>query len=322
MAVVKVVVTGGAGFIGANLCRQLEVTDAITEVIAYDDLSTGSRTNLAHCGSVRLVEGDVVDGDSLAEVLAGASAVVHLAARPSVPKSIQDPMASHHVNATGTLSVLEAMRYAGVAHVVVASSSSVYGANPVLPKVETLKAAPVSPYAVSKLATESYALAYGACFGFVPLALRFFNVFGPLQAAGHAYAAVVPAFVDAALAGRPLPVYGDGTQTRDFTFVDSVTAMITRAVLERLGHPEPVNLAFGTRVSLLELITVIEDVLGHRLERELRPPRPGDVRDSQADTERLAKLVPGLEPFPLRTGIERTVDWFRSIEAPMPPPGW
>jgi UDP-glucose 4-epimerase len=309
---VKVVVTGGAGFIGANLCHTMAGTNGIDEVVAYDDLSTGFAANLDHAGPVRLVEGDVGDGDHLTEVLAGASAVVHLAARPSVPKSLSDPMASHVANATGTLSVLEAMRSAEVSHIVVASSSSVYGANPVLPKVETLKPAPVSPYAVSKLATESYALAYGACFDFVPLALRFFNVFGPLQAAGHAYAAVVPAFVAAAIEGRPLPVHGDGSQTRDFTFVDSVTAMITRAVLERLGHPEPVNLAFGTRVSLLELIAVIEDVLGHPVERQMLPARAGDVRDSQADTERLRALVPGLEPFGLRDGIEPTVAWFRS----------
>ncbi len=240
---------------------------------------------------------------------------MHLAARPSVPKSIQDPMASHTANATGTLSVLEAMRAASVGHVIVASSSSVYGANPVIPKVETLKPAPVSPYAVSKLATESYALAYGPSFGFDALALRFFNVFGPLQPAGHAYAAVVPAFVEAALAGRPLPVHGDGSQTRDFTFVDSVTAMIARAVVQRLGHAEPVNLAFGTRVSLMELIAVIEDVLGRTVEREMLPTRAGDVRDSQADTERLRSLVPDLEPVALREGIERTVDWFRSADA-------
>jgi UDP-glucose 4-epimerase len=249
-------------------------------------------------------------------VLLGADAVVHLAARPSVPKSIEDPMASHHANATGTIAVLEAMRRADVGHVIVASSSSVYGANPVLPKVETLKPSPVSPYAASKLAAESYALAYGSSFGFDVLAFRFFNVFGPLQPAGHAYAAVVPAFVSAALEGRPLPVHGDGTQTRDFTFVDSVTAVITRTVLTRTGYLEPVNLAFGSRVSLLEVIDVIEDVLGHSVEREMLPSRLGDVRDSQADTGRLRRLVPGLEPVALRTGIERTVEWFRSTMTP------
>lgn len=305
-------VTGGAGFIGANLCRRLAGTDEVDEVVAYDDLSTGFRSNLDGVKGVELVVGDIVATDTLAEVLAGADSVVHLAARPSVPKSIQDPMASHVANATGTLSVLEAMRRAEVGHVVVASSSSVYGANPVLPKVETLKPSPVSPYAASKLATEAYALAYGPSFGFDALAFRFFNVFGPLQPAGHAYAAVVPAFVSAALEGKPLPVHGDGSQTRDFTFVDSVTAVLARVAVGRIAHPEPVNLAFGSRTSLNELIGVIEEVLGHPVEREDLPTRAGDVRDSQADDTRLRSLVPDLEPVPLREGVEATVDWFRA----------
>lgn len=307
----KVVVTGGAGFVGANLCRRLTRKEGV-EVVAYDDLSTGVAANLDGAPGVELVVGDINDTDALATVLAGAASVVHLAARPSVPKSIEDPVASHHVNATGTVSVLEAMRRADVGHVVVASSSSVYGANPVLPKVETLKPSPVSPYAASKLATESYALAYGPSFGLGVVAFRFFNVFGPLQPAGHAYAAVVPAFVSAALEGRPLPVHGTGEQTRDFTFVDSVTAVIDRVVERSLVHPEPVNLAFGTRVSLHELIGVIEEVVGHPLEREELPTRPGDVRDSQADCSVLQGLVPDLEPVPLPTGIERTVEWFLS----------
>lgn len=310
----KIVVTGGAGFIGANLCRRLGETRGIDEVVAFDNLSTGFRSNLDGAPSTKLIEGDIVDTDALTAVLAGASSVVHLAARPSVPKSIQDPMASHLANATGTVSVLEAMRRAGVGHVVVASSSSVYGANPTLPKVETLKPSPVSPYAASKLATEAYALAYGASFGFDALAFRFFNVFGPLQPAGHAYAAVVPAFVSAALAGQPLPVHGGGVQTRDFTFIDSVTAVITQAVLNQLGHPEPVNLAFGSRVSLQELIAVMEYVLGHPVEQEALPTRPGDVRDSQADTSRLRSLFPDLEPVPLRDGVQRTIEWFRSTQ--------
>lgn len=305
--------TGGAGFIGANLCRWLGEAEDVDEVVAFDDLSTGLRSNLDGAPGATLVEGDILDTETLARVLDGASSVVHLAARPSVPKSIADPMASHLANATGTVSVLEAMRRADVGHVVVASSSSVYGANPVLPKVETLKPSPVSPYAASKLATESYALAYGTSFGFDVLAFRFFNVFGPLQPAGHAYAAVVPAFVSAALEGRPLPVHGDGSQTRDFTSIESVAAVITRTVLDRLDHPEPVNLAFGTRVSLLELIDVIEEVIGHPVEREMLPTRPGDVRDSQADTSCLRSLVPDLEPVSLREGVQATVDWFRSL---------
>jgi UDP-glucose 4-epimerase len=313
VALDKVVVTGGAGFIGANLCRHLVDAGVASSVVAYDNLSTGRADNLPGTEGVDLVEGDILDQDRLTEVLAGADAVVHLAARPSVPKSIEDPVATHDNNATGTLRVLEAMRAAGVGHAVVASSSSVYGANPALPKVETLRPVPVSPYAVSKLAGESYALSYQEVFGLEVVAFRFFNVFGPLQRAGHAYAAVVPAFVDAALAGRPLPVHGDGTQTRDFTYVGSVTQVIAEVLARRASSPSPVNLAFGTRVSLLELIALLEQILDRPLAREHLSPRRGDVHDSQADQGALRALVPDLEPVDLETGLRRTIDWFRAL---------
>lgn len=309
----KVVVTGGAGFIGANLCRHLVESGAATEVVAFDNLSTGSADNVAGLAGVTLVTGDILDQPHLTEVLAGADAVVHLAARPSVPKSIEDPLATHDNNATGTIRVLEAMRGAGVRRVAVASSSSVYGANPVLPKVETLTPMPVSPYAVSKLAAEQYALSYQQVFGLEVVAFRFFNVFGPLQRAGHAYAAVVPAFVDAALAGRPLPVHGDGGQTRDFTYVGSVAEVITDVLTRGATSPMPVNLAFGTRYSLLELIDLLERILGRPLERAHTDPRAGDVRDSQADQTALRALVPDLEPVDLETGLQATIDWFRSL---------
>ena len=308
----KVVVTGGAGFIGANLCRALVEQGVSEHVVALDDLSTGEKANLAGVAGVELVEGSILDDDALDTVLPGASAVVHLAVRPSVPRSLVDPMASHRTNATGTMTVLEAARRHGGPHVVVASSSSVYGANPALPKHEDMATMPVSPYAASKLATEAYALAYARSFGLDVLAFRFFNVFGPLQPAGHAYAAVVPAFVDAALAGRALPVHGDGTQTRDFTYVGTVSAVIADAVRRRVTSPGPVNLAFGSRVSLLELVDLLEDVLGHPVAREHTDPRPGDVRDSQADRSRLGALFPGVQPVPLAEGLAATVAWFRS----------
>jgi len=250
-----IVVTGGAGFIGANLCRELLGRGA--EVVVLDDLSTGDRANLDGVDA-RLVEGSILDDGALDAALAGATSVVHLAARPSVPKSIVDPVASHDANATGTVLVLEAMRRHDVPHVVVASSSAVYGANEVLPKREDLVPMPVSPYAASKLATEQYALAWGTSYGLRALAFRFFNVFGPLQAAGHDYAAVVPAFVEAALRGEPLPVHGDGTQSRDFTYVGSVCSVLADAVERRVADPEPVNLAFGSRVTLLEVIAELE----------------------------------------------------------------
>ena len=308
----NVAVTGGAGFIGANLCRRLVTDPRIDAVTVLDDLSTGRRDNLDGV-PVEVVEGSILDDDALDAVLAGVDSIVHLAARPSVPRSIDDPMASHHANATGTLLLLEAMRRHGVGHVVVASSSSVYGANPTLPKSEDLVPQPLSPYAVSKLATESYAVSHAHVFGFGALAFRFFNVFGPLQRAGHAYAAVIPAFVDAALSGRPLPVHGDGTQSRDFTYVGDVCEVLTEAVAHRVSDPRPLNLAFGGRYTLLHVIEELEAIIGHPLEREHLAPRPGDVPHSQADQTRLRALFLALEPVDLRTGLTRTVDWHRSL---------
>jgi UDP-glucose 4-epimerase len=308
---VKVVVTGGAGFIGANLCQMLERQDFVDHVVALDDLSTGSRQNLADSPSVELREGSILSPDDLDGVIEGAQAIVHLAARPSVPRSLADPMATHQVNATGTMTVLEAARRHGMPHVVVASSSSVYGANPGLPKREDMVPLPVSPYAASKLAAEAYALSYGRSFGLPVLAFRFFNVFGPLQSAGHAYAAVVPTFVSCALAGRPLPVHGDGSQTRDFTFVDTVVAVLTDAIRRGVTDPEPVNLAFGSRSSLLEVIAALEEAVGHPLHRDHVEPRAGDVHDSQADRTRLGRLFPEVRPTPLPEGLRATVAWFR-----------
>jgi UDP-glucose 4-epimerase len=233
-----------------------------------------------------------------------------------VSRSIADPRATHAVNATGTVEVLEAARRAGVPHVVVASSSSVYGASRQLPKSEDLPARPLSPYAASKLAAESYALAHAHSFDIGVLALRFFNVFGPLQTAGHAYAAVIPSFLDHALHQRPLPVHADGKQTRDFTYVGTVCSVLTQAVLSGIRHEGPVNLAFGTRVSLLDLIERIEQLLGTPLDREHLPVRPGDVRDSQADTTRLRSLFPDVRPVGLTDGLRATIDWFQTESVP------
>lgn len=312
----KVVVTGGAGFIGANLCRKLRATEGIDEIVALDDLSSGMKSNLDGVDGVELRVGSILDPEALDEVCRRASAVVHLAARPSVPRSIADPMASHDANATGTANVLEAARRAGNAQVVVASSSSVYGANPALPKHEDLMTSPVSPYAASKLATESYTLAWGRSYGLPVLPFRFFNVFGPLQAANHAYAAVVPAFVSAGIEGKPLTVHGDGMQSRDFTYVGSVCSILTQAVVGRVTFDGPVNLAFGGRATLLELIELIEAELGHPVERNHVDNRAGDVPHSQADPTRLQSLFPHEVPVDLELGLRATVDWFRD------PTGW
>lgn len=310
----RVAVTGGAGFIGANLVRTLAQSPSIDAITVIDDLSTGSEDNLGGL-DVDLAVGSVLNADLLDRVVGDADAIVHLAARVSVPRSVENPVATHHANATGTLNVLEAARRAGGPHVVLASSSSVYGSNPALPKSEELPTAPMSPYAVSKLATETYALAYAHCYALPVLAFRFFNVFGPLQAAGHAYAAVIPTFIDAALRGRPLPVHGDGGQTRDFTYVGSVAALLTAAVLSGTTSTHPVNLAFGSRNSLIEVITLLEKVLDMPLAREHQPARVGDVRHSQADRTRLGMLFPDARPVALDEGIEHTVDWFRTLPA-------
>ncbi len=311
----KVVVTGGAGFIGSNLGRELLSRPDVDEVIALDDLSTGFRANLEGTG-IRLLDGTILDPDALDAACDGADAVVHLAALPSVPRSVLDPVASHHANATGTLEVLQAARRAGDLHVVVASSSSVYGANRELPKREGMRTAPISPYAVSKQATEAYAMSFGHSYGLPTLAFRFFNVYGPLQSAGHAYAAVIPTFVDAALRGMPLTIHGDGEQTRDFTYVGTVTRVIADAVTRTVTDLEPVNLAFGTRTTLNALVGELSDVLGFAPQVEHVEPRTGDVRDSQADNARLRHHFPDVQPVPLREGLEQTVDWFRTLPGP------
>lgn len=305
----RVGVTGGAGFIGGNLCRRL--LDG-AEVRVLDDFSTGAAANVPE--GVDLREGTIVDPDAVAAFVDGLDAVVHLAARSSVPRSIHDPAGAHLANTVGTFNVLEAVRAAPrPPHLVLASSSSVYGRNPTLPKREDLATLPRSPYAASKLAAEAYALAWADSYGLDVLAFRFFNVFGPLQQAGHAYAAVVPAFVDAALSGAPLPVFGDGKQTRDFTYVGSVVEVLADAVARRVTHAGPVNLAFGTRVSLLEVIAALEAEVGRPLEVEFRDPRAGDVRDSQSDTSVLRELFPDVQPVPLERGLAETVAWFRSL---------
>jgi UDP-glucose 4-epimerase len=278
-------------------------------VVVLDDLSTGRAANLDGL-DVDFVEGTILDEHVVGTLAADAEAVVHLAALGSVPRSVAEPVATHAANATGTLMVLEAARARGVEHVVVASSSSVYGANPALPKREELAQLPMSPYGASKLATEGYALAYQHSYGLPVLALRFFNVFGPYQPVGHAYAAVVPTFVSAALEGRPLPVHGDGTQSRDFTFVDTVTAVVADALARRVTHPEPVNLAFGTRTDLLTLIATLESVLGRSLERAHGPRRAGDIDHSEADATRLRALFPAVEPAPLQDALAETVAWY------------
>jgi len=306
--VVKILVTGGAGFIGSNLARLALARNH--EVVVFDDLSTGFKENLSNL-DLQFVQRSILDHDALVEALEGVGSIVHLAALGSVPRSILDPRASHDVNSTGTLTVLETARARGVRHVVVASSSSVYGSNPALPKGEREWVRPMSPYAVTKLAAEQYALAYQQSFDLETLAFRFFNVYGPRQRPGHAYAAVIPIFVDALLRGEFLPVNGDGTTSRDFTYVGTVCELLLAACERRLSHPEPVNLAFGTNTTLMKLIATLQDVTGMTAQVQHRDSRPGDVKHSQADCTVLRSLFTDVNPVPLEQGLQETVDWFK-----------
>jgi UDP-glucose 4-epimerase len=312
---VNVLVTGGAGFIGSNLCRLMSGARDVEAITVLDDLSTGDLSNLDGIPGVTLVLGSIGDRDVLQAAARGADVIVHLAARPSVPLSLADPVASHDVNVTGTVRVLEAARESG-AQVIVASSSAVYGDTDHPLKHESLATRPLSPYGVTKVATEAYATAYMHSFAVPTLALRFFNVYGPHQPAGHAYAAVVPAFVAAALTGRPLQVFGDGRQVRDFVFVGTVAEVLLDAARRRVTSAAPVNLASGTSTDLLELITTLRSLVGDSLQVEFLPERVGDIRDSRADPTRFRQLFPDLHPAPLDEGLRSTIDWFRATDAP------
>jgi UDP-glucose 4-epimerase len=279
------------------------------DLLVVDDLSTGVLANLSGL-DVEVARFSVLDQERLDRAVAGADAIVHLAALPSVPRSMKEPIAVHQANATGTLAVLAAAHHHDVGHVVVASSSSVYGANPALPKRETDWTAPRSPYAASKQSAEAYALAYQAGFDLATMVFRFFNVYGPGQRADHPYAAVIPRFIEAALAGRPLELHGDGRQSRDFTFVDSVCDVLIDTVRRRVSHPGPVNLAFGASTELLAVVEALSAILGRDLPLRFSATRDGDVRHSRADPALLRQLFPQAEAIRLADGLARTVDWF------------
>ena len=278
-----------------------------------DDLSTGNRANLDGL-DVRVRRGHASSTPTRSSTLPSpgptrwCTSPRSAACRAASP----NPLATHHANATGTLKVLEAARRHGDLHTIVASSSSVYGGNPILPKHEELATRPLSPYAGSKLVTEGYTLAWGSSYGLPTLAFRFFNVFGPLQPAGHAYAAVIPAFVRAALTGKPLTVHGDGTQSRDFTYVGTVVAAIADAVLRKVTSPEPVNLAFGTRVdpARRDRFTRADPrppgrTDAHRQPRRRRAAQPGRQHPA-------ARLFPDVQAVAFADGLRTTVDWMRS----------
>ncbi|HLV44275.1 MAG TPA: SDR family oxidoreductase [Aggregatilineales bacterium] len=307
-------VTGGAGFIGSNLVEAL--LERGHTVTVLDNFSTGRRENLAAFRDrINLVEGDISVLDDARRAVEGVEVVLHQAAIPSVPRSIEDPISSNEANVLGTLNVLVAARDAGVRRVVYASSSSVYGDQAVNhPKVETMTPQPISPYAVGKLAGEYYCQVFHAVYGLETVALRYFNVFGPRQDPGSAYAAVIPLFVSALLRGEPPTVHGDGEQTRDFTFIGNVVAgnlLAAEAPAEQAAG-RVFNLAAGQRTSLNELVSYLQEILDCQVQPVHTDPRPGDIKHSWADVDR-ARAHLGYEPqVGFLEGLRRTVAWYRA----------
>ncbi len=307
----KVLVTGGAGFIGSHLVEGLLARGDAVRI--FDDLSSGRREHLeGPGGDLEVVLGDVRDLDALRGAARGCDAVLHEGALPSVKRSVEDPRLAHDVNATGTLNVLVAARDVGVRRVVFASSSAVYGESAALPKVETMPPEPVSPYAAQKLAGERYCAIFHGLYGLETVALRYFNIFGPRQDPRSEYAAVVPRFVTALLRGQRPTVFGDGEQSRDFTYVANVVAANLRALeapAAALGRA--FNVACGERYTLNALLDAIRRETGRDLAATYEAPRPGDIRHSQAGIE-LARAVLGYEPaVSFEEGIRRTVAWYR-----------
>jgi nucleoside-diphosphate-sugar epimerase len=312
----SVLVSGGAGFIGSSLVRSLAGDGHSVRVL--DDFSTGRPENLEGvAGDVEVLEGDVRDPAAVAKAVTGAEVVYHLAALPSVARSVADPRASHEVNVDGTLNLLLAAVDAEVRRLVYASSSSVYGDTPVLPKHEDMPVSPRSPYAAAKLAGEAYCRSFARVYPLETVCLRFFNVFGPRQDPASQYAAVVPRFVTRMLAGRPAEGNSDGGQTRDFTFVDNAVhacRLAAAAGPEAVG--EAMNVGCGDRISVLDLVGLVNDLLTERVEPVLVPARPGDVRDSQAAVDKAGRLL-GYRPLvPVGDGVAATVRWFANLTDP------
>ncbi|ANM29053.1 Vi polysaccharide biosynthesis protein VipB/TviC [Acidobacteria bacterium Mor1] len=309
----KYLVTGGGGFIGSHLTQTL-LGDG-QDVRVLDDFSTGRRENLTDVeswasdggGSFELMEGDIRDRDVCQQAMQGVDYVLHQAAIPSVPRSVRDPLSSHEVNVNGTLNLLLAAREVGVKRFVAASSSSVYGANPTLPKVETLATDPISPYALQKLAAERYCMLFHQLYGVPTVALRYFNVFGPRQDPNSEYAAVIPKFLTCVAREQKPTIYGDGEQSRDFTYIANVVQMNLKschAGPEALG--KPYNVGCGDRISLNDLMRNIGKLVGREVSAEYTEARAGDVKHSLADIGQARELV-GFDPqIDLLEGLDRT----------------
>lgn len=302
----KVSVTGGAGFVGTNLVRRL--VERGHEVRVIDDLSTGMRTNLDEV-DCKVIDVSITDLDGIARALKGSEYIYHLAARGSVPRSLKNPRATLDVNVTGTLNVLECARNED-ATVAFSSSSSVYGLNLELPKRENMWTSPLTPYAASKLAAEGLIQSFALSFGIRTINFRFFNIFGPWQRPDHDYAAVIPKWIWKLMNGdHRIEVFGDGSQTRDFTYIDSVTEILIDGMESQVNHPTPLNLAFGDQISLIRLVEILQDYFP-KLEVDFREPRVGDVINSQNDPSELNRVFPSVNRIEFEPAINRTIQWF------------
>lgn len=302
----KIGLTGGYGFIGSNLVERLVSKNL--EVVVIDDLSTGLKSNLTNLES-NFHKLSITNLEQCANAFKGCDVIVHLAARGSVPRSLKNPMATHDVNATGTLNMLEIARNNN-SHFIYSSSSSVYGANDAIPKNEKMWLAPKTPYAASKLSAESYVQSYGHSYDVPVTNLRFFNVFGPKQRPNHQYAAVVPKWIWKAINAQAIEVYGDGTQTRDFTFVGTVVDIIEQAITSRVLTKSAVNVAYGNNISLLEVIEHIKKYFPN-LTYNFLESRVGDIKNSQNDPALINELFPSVKPIDFSTGLEKTINWLK-----------
>lgn len=309
----KAVVTGGAGFIGSHIVRRL-LGDGI-EVTVLDDFSTGDMANLREIeDQIELVEGDIRDTAVVERTMKGADVVFHEAALGSVSRSVEDPIKSNDVNVNGTLNVLVAAKDAGVKRLVYASSSSVYGDTPTLPKHEQMPTVPSSPYGVTKLTAELYCRVFKRVYGLETYALRYFNVFGPRQTPNSIYAAVIPKFASALLEGTSPNIFGDGEQTRDFTYIDNVVEANMLAMRATKGAGEAFNVAAGGRVSLNALLETMKELTETEVTANYGETRAGDIRDSYADVRKAAELIEYQPQISVEEGLKRTIDWYRNVE--------
>jgi UDP-glucose 4-epimerase len=303
-------VTGGAGFIGSHLSGELVRRGHHVRVV--DSLVTGKRRNLDHVDGVEFVQGDLADPALAADVVRGADYVLHQAAIPSVPRSVKDPVTSNRANIDASLNVLVAARDAGVKRLVYAGSSSAYGDTPTLPKREDMPANPLSPYALQKLVAEQYCQMFTRLYGFETVTIRYFNVFGPRQDPGSPYSGVISLFATALIEGRRPVIYGDGEQTRDFTYVANVVDGVLRAAEAPGAAGEVINVATGGRISLNQLLRTMNTIVGSDLKAVYEKPRAGDVRDSQADITKAKSLLGYVPLVALEEGLRATLDWCRA----------